>query len=468
MKLDWERLSGLRVTVMGLGLHGGGVASAAFFAEHGAEVTVTDLRGHDELAASIEQLAPYRIRYVLGHHDTKDFAAADIVIKNPAVSLDSPYLKASTQLESDISVFLRLIENPLIAVTGTKGKSTTSSALHHVLKTVDTAAKLGGNITVSPLRFADELRNGNPNTPVVLELSSWQLADLRGRGLLRPRVAVVTNILPDHMNRYRGMDDYVADKMVIVENLSDRDFAVCNYDDPFAERFAQGSPAHARYFSTRKLPDELEGGWLAGDERIAFLRSEGKSRELLRPPLIVPGEHNRLNLLAAGVALSCLGIPDQKIASGLSSFPGIRHRLELIGVVMERRFYNDSAATIPEASAAALESFSEPVVLIAGGTDKELDFAPFRRISRRPRCVVLLKGSASSKLQLLLEEQGIPSAGPFDSLGSALDRAMEESKAGDVVLLSPGCASFEMFKNEFDRGDSFVRAVKALEGKAGS
>lgn len=462
MKLDWNLLSGLKVLVMGLGLHGGGSASAEFFARHGARVTVTDLRSEAELRPSIERLSGREIRYVLGRHEEADFRGADIVIKNPAVPAGSPLLQAARQVETDISVFLALSDNPLVAVTGTKGKSTTSSAIAHVMRRYDPRTRLGGNITVSPLGFLDELASLNGPVPVVLELSSWQLGDLRGKEMLRPKVAVITNILHDHMNRYSTMDEYVGDKMVIVEGQTPSDYTICNLDDPYGPRFATATRAHLRWFSQAPLPDGLEGGWLGEEAGTAITRLEEAPQTLFRGPVALPGRHSMLNLLAAGIALSCFGVPGELIANELPSFPGIPHRLQFVAEIDGRRFYNDSAATIPEATAAAVTSFESKVVLIAGGTDKNLDFAPLRRLPHEPRCVILLAGSASGKLKPLLEEERVPVRGPFDELGEAVDTAVAESEPGDVVLLSPGCASFEMFKNEFDRGDRFVEMVQTM------
>jgi len=211
---DRAGIRGLKVTVMGLGLNGGGLATARFFAENGARVTVTDKKSAAELAPSIEALAAYPdIRYVLGSHELSDFSDADIVIKNPGVKLaGNEFLAAARCVESDVSVFLRLTRAPILAVTGSKGKSSTVSALHFGLVELGYRAFLGGNITVSPLTFLDQT---SADTPVVLELSSWQLADLRGRGLLRPRVAILTHVMPDHQNWYGGMEPYVADKKQI-------------------------------------------------------------------------------------------------------------------------------------------------------------------------------------------------------------------------------------------------------------
>ena len=198
-------IAGLRVTVMGLGLNGGGLASARFFARHGAEVTVTDMKSAAELAPSIEALAEFTaIRFVLGTHELDDFSNADMVLKNPGVKLaGNRYLESAKSIESDVSVFLRLSQAPVLAVTGSKGKSSTVSALHYGMKQLGYPVFLGGNITVSPLSFLEET---GPDTPVVLELSSWQLADLRGRGLLKPRVALITPIMSDHQNWYGSME----------------------------------------------------------------------------------------------------------------------------------------------------------------------------------------------------------------------------------------------------------------------
>ena len=225
-------IDGLHVLVMGLGLHGGGLASARFFASHGAKVTVTDLRSREILQPSIDQLSRYDIRYVLGRHDEKDFMDADLVIKNPSVPATSPLLSFAKLVETDISVFLGLTQNPVIAVTGSKGKSTTVSAIHHVLQSFYPGAQLGGNITVSPLSFIDGLPD---DVPVTLELSSWQLGDLRAKHVLKPRVSLITNIFPDHQNMYDGMEAYVSDKKVIYQEQDSADYTICNFDDPYGK-----------------------------------------------------------------------------------------------------------------------------------------------------------------------------------------------------------------------------------------
>jgi UDP-N-acetylmuramoylalanine--D-glutamate ligase len=459
-----EDIAGLKVTVMGLGLNGGGSASARFFAERGAEVTVTDMKDEAALAESLAELSGLRIRYVLGRHELADFEGADLVIKNPAVRPDSPYILAARAVETDVSVFLRLTKAPILAVTGSKGKSTTASAIHHGLVSAGRKALLGGNITISPLGFLSET---GPDTPVTLELSSWQLADMRGSGVLKPRVALITSIMPDHMNRYRSMEEYVADKRLIYADQDATCFTVCNRDDPWSELFSSETRARVRWYSNEDRG--LQGAWLEGRGPAprgfyAENRESEAREEILGEDLLVPGAHQRKNLLAAALALRLFGIEAGAISRAMSSFAGVEHRLECFAEKNGVRWFNDSAATIPQAVAAALESFEGPVLLITGGTDKNLDFQNVRGAYRRPRQIFLLRGSGSDKLRSILESDGIPFIGPFDDLRAAVAEAASGARRGDTVLLSPGCTSFGMFLHEFDRGRKFKEIVREILG----
>ncbi len=466
--MQLSELSSLRVTVMGLGLHGGGLASALFFARHGARVTVTDNRDDPQVFASIlPRLEQAGVRTVLGRHDRRDFIQTDLIVKNPAVPASSSFLQTAAEhgrrIETDLSVFLQLCSNPLIAVTGSKGKSTSASAIHHALLTGYPHARLGGNITVSPLSFLDEIA---PGAPVVLELSSWQLADIRGRGLLAPVVSVVTVILPDHQDRYESMDSYVADKKTIFSTQNPEQYALFNHQDPLQSGFQNETRAQVRYFSAAPLPPGMEGAYLLDRGAVIRQRTQGKTREisLALDPLIPPGAHNRLNLLAAALACRCYGMPAARIAPALRSFPGIEHRLELAGEIHGVRYYNDSAATIPQATAAALESLPPPLHLIAGGTDKQLDFHSLLESIHRAKRIFLLRGSATDKMRALFDQHSIAYEGPFDTLEETVHQAARGARPGTSVLFSPGCASFELFLNEFDRGRTFKRLVAQLDG----
>jgi UDP-N-acetylmuramoylalanine--D-glutamate ligase len=459
-------IAGMKVTIMGLGLHGGGLSSALFFSDKGATVTVTDLRDEKALEPSIAALGGRQIRYVLGGHERDDFSEADIVIKNPAVRRTSPFLAAARSVETDISVFLRYSKSPIVAVTGSKGKSSTVSAIHHGFRQAGIASLLGGNITVSPLGFLDDTAR---DRPVVLELSSWQLADMRGLGVLKPKVAAITSIMPDHMNYYDSMEEYVADKRLIYADQDASDVTICDFDSPWGQSFASETKGQVLWYSAADV--HKEGAWLAADSRgriEGFSRGirEGSTRveKILPAELLVPGIHMRKNLLVAGLALGAMGLDEEAISLSLSTFPGVEHRLEFFAESRGVKWYNDSAATIPYAVEAALSSFRQPVVLITGGTDKNIDFEPVKAVYAKAAGLVLLAGTGTEKLIPLLREQNIDWKGPYDNLESAIRAADELAKPGWAVLLSPGCASFGMFLHEFDRGAKFKEAARAHLG----
>jgi UDP-N-acetylmuramoylalanine--D-glutamate ligase len=453
--------SGKKVVVMGLGLNGGGLESARFFLKRGADVTVTDLRDEKTLLPSIEQLGREKVRYVLGRHEIEDFKKADIVIKNPGVKPDSPYLQTAKYIETDISLFLAESPAKLFAVTGTKGKSGTASALYHILKNTNKGkAYLGGNITVSPLTFLDDLTE---NDNVVLELSSFQLGDLNKP--IKPRAAVLTAIMSDHQDRYKSMEEYIDDKRNIYRGQDKNDITVAG-DDNWGKNFLSESKARPLVYSHNVLPDGINGGWLSGGGP-AFARLsnwEGVSGEieaLVPSRLLTPGEHQKINLLSSALAVYGFGTKAKDIHDSLATFSGIEHRLELFHTANGVRFYNDSAATIPEAVAACVEALSAegPLILVTGGTDKNLDFFPLVKVCGKAASIILLEGSGSEKLTRLLGEAGISYSGPFDNLENAVRCAVEKAKNGTIVALSPGCASFGMFLNEFDRGRKWKDAV---------
>jgi UDP-N-acetylmuramoylalanine--D-glutamate ligase len=479
-----EDFSGRRALVMGLGLHGGGLESARYLVRRGAELTITDIRDEKTLAPSIEKLEAAlgggQVRYVLGRHETADFETADLVIKNPGVRPDSPYLKAARRIETDISLFLAASPARLCAVTGSKGKSGTASALYWVLSQAREGALsdalpgkawLGGNIAVSPLSFLDQIGDGDD---VVLELSSWQLADLRGRGLLKPRCAVITAIMEDHMDRYNSMEDYVADKRVICRGQDSGDALIAGRD-PWGESFHAESRGRPLSYGAEKPGPGTSGGWIDGEEGPGLARfyegsalerglAAGEIIEAVPAELLVPGRHQKQNLLAAALALLDMGLPPDLVRGSLGRFSGIEHRLEFFHQAAGLRFYNDTAATVPEAARAAVEALEGRgrVLLAAGGSDKGLDLGPLADAAGKAAALVLLAGTGTEKLRPLLQDRGIPFHGPFDSVDAAVKALLEKSRPGDIVLLSPGCASFGMFRNEFERGTMWKETVRRL------
>jgi len=476
--------SGIKALVMGLGLHGGGLESARFLLKRGAAVTVTDLRDENILKPSMEQLDKIcremgkpPVRYILGKHEIDDFKNSDIVIKNPGVRPDSPYLQVSKRLETDLSLFLYESPAKLFAVTGTKGKSGTSSALFWILNSARKKGKayLGGNITVSPLTFLDELTKDDD---VVLELSSFQLGDVKnhidanGNALLKPAVSILTSIMHDHLDRYSSMEEYIDDKRNIYRGQDSSCITVAGNDD-WGKSFITETKGRPVIWSHHELNKGQSGGWIdsngCGLARLYnFAGVSEEITELVPQKVLTPGVHQKLNMLCAALGVYSTGLEAQTIRSALSSYSGIEHRLELFHESGGIHFYNDSAATIPEAAAACIDALTESpqgssLVLVTGGTDKNLDFSPLVKNAKKAKFIVLLSGSGSDKLSKMLGENGIDYSGPFDNLDEAVRCAIEKASYGACnVALSPGCASFGMFLNEFDRGRKWKEAVKRL------
>jgi UDP-N-acetylmuramoylalanine--D-glutamate ligase len=460
-------LVGAHVLVMGLGLHGGGVETARYLVRAGALVSVTDLRDERTLAPALEQLKDLPIRYVLGRHETADFARADLVIKNPGVRPDSPFLAAARRVETDISLFLARSNARLFAVTGSKGKSSTAAFLYFALQEARNRHLLagktycGGNSARSPLSFVEALSSADD---AVLELSSWQLGDLRTSTLLKPRAAIITALMPDHLNWYAGMEEYLADKKIIYREQDENDCTIAG-SEPFAQGFLCESRARTLRYASSPLAHGIVGGWLAGTRGFAR-NTSGAVVEIVPDRVLVAGMHQKMNMVAAGLALLDVGLDPALVRFCASTFPGIEHRLEFFYERAGVRFYNDSAATVPQAAAAALAAFTTPVLLVTGGTDKNLDFAPLADAAARAKAVLVLAGSGSDKLMSLLSAAGTPYRGPYALLSEAVAAAFSAAQSGDTVILSPGCASFGMFRNEFDRGCQWKAAVQEYGGGA--
>ncbi len=454
-----EDIKGKKVTIMGLGLNGGGEAAVRFFLNKGAYVTVTDMKTEEQLKATVDKLNSdtsldhSRLTYRLGEHKIGDFETADCVIKNPGVKFEgNKYLAAARAIETDLSIFLRFTNCPIIAVTGSKGKSSTVSAIYYGLSEAGYTTFLGGNITVSPLTFFDQV---NGDTPVVIEFSSWQLADLRGRGVLRPHIAVITKIVPDHQNWYGDMESYVADKRLIYADQTKGDYSIFDSDD-WGDRFAAESKATVLRYGA-KANWSLELG-----------------------ELLVPGVHMKTNAQNAALVMHLMGVPDDRIKEILQRWPGIDHRLQYFhswkneaGTTI--KFYNDSCATVPEAAAAASQAFGKPVILMTGGTEKGLELTPLIQTLTAPtedtikvKDIYLLAGTATDKLLPELDKAGVKYHGPFDGLEPLLKEfrstqpPVNENAGEEIFVFSPGATSFGMFSNEFDRGNKYMAAVKEI------
>jgi UDP-N-acetylmuramoylalanine--D-glutamate ligase len=436
--------AGKRITFMGLGLLGRGIGDVAFLASLGAKLTVTDRKTKDELEGSLAQLAQYpNISYVLGEHRLEDFRDADMVIKAAGVPLDSPYIAEAQK--SGVPVYMTTAlcakfareEGATVAgVTGTRGKSTTTHLINHGLKMavprLDSGRErkifLGGNVRgLSTLSLLPEIM---PGDVLVLELDSWQLQGFGDLGL-SPQVAVFTNLLQDHLNYYPSMDAYFADKALIYRHQHEGDHLFVGRQ--IAERVLQDHPPVAPV-----VPKPLPPTW--------------------HPKLI--GEHNKENMALAAEALRALGLNEAQVQHAIETFEPVEGRLQPLGEKNGIQFYNDNNATTPDATVAALKSFPQEtrIVLIAGGSDKGIPLEELAaEIQKHTKSVMLLPGKGTDRLATLL-----PGTTIYRSMEDAVKAAASAADPGDVVLLSPGFASFGLFKNEYDRNDQFVAAVQTL------
>ncbi|HLZ56792.1 MAG TPA: UDP-N-acetylmuramoyl-L-alanine--D-glutamate ligase [Ktedonosporobacter sp.] len=449
-------LRGKRVLVMGLGLHGSGMGAARYACQQGAIVRVTDMRDAAVLAPSVQALTGLPIEFVLGQHREEDFSWAEIVIRNPGVPRSSPYLRLAeahgARIEMEIALFFLACPGRIIGVTGTRGKTTTASLLYEILRASGAPTVLGGNVAgVETISLLPQI---TAETLVVLELSSWQLEGLAPHKI-SPAVAVMTNIYPDHLNTYSGMEEYAEAKANIFRHQSAQDLAVFNYDNEWTRRFGEEAPGQTWFCSL-----QLGGSFARGSQTIEpFIFTQ--------TPLA--GRHNQENILLATTTARLLSVADDVIAQTVQRFRSVAHRLEEVRVFNGVRFINDSTSTTPVAGQVGLEAFTEPIVLVAGGNTKHLPLERWPElIVRRCRDVVLLAGSGTDELLPALraevERQGMsdPVRGVYTDFKQAMDVAVALTHPGDVLLFSPGFTSFGMFLNEFDRGDHFVTYVQKI------
>lgn len=491
-------LKGKKIIVMGLGLHGGGSAVAWWLYTQGAHVLVTDLKPSSELRDALAQLESrcgeyaaihssgeyINIDYVLGRHRDEDFASADMIVQNPAVPRESRYLEIArhnaVSIENETSLFfLAAPHTSKAGITGTRGKSTTASMLNAMIRERDPRAALtsvalpsGSMSPCAALPFVMEAEMIENPLPVIMELSSWQLECLAPHHM-SPSLSIMTNISPDHLNRYVGMNEYVEAKKTIYRYQQPSEPCIFNYDNEWTRRCAGEKDALGRFFFSRLVDHGEKGSFLAPSRSQSGVQAfwmrfcDGLLREVaLTPDLALKGDHNIENALAAIAAASLWDIKEEQIRSVLRSFRGVAGRLQWYATVRGRDFYNDTAATSPHGTLVALKTLSQlgrRIILIAGGSDKGLDFEPLTHVAHMVAHCILFEGSALQKLEVALR---ISCEGPIDhvsNMGDALACAWRSSRAGDIILLSPAAASFGIFINEFDRGRQFERGIEDLK-----
>jgi UDP-N-acetylmuramoylalanine--D-glutamate ligase len=431
---------GKRITVMGLGLLGRGVGDAHYLAECDAELIVTDLKTHEQLAESVAQLKSFpNITFVLGEHRLEDFNNRDLILKAAGVPLDSVYIaeakKNGIPVRMSADLFAEVSGVPCVGITGTRGKSTVAHMLSAILKEASKPVLLGGNVRgVSTLALLSE---ATPEHVAVLELDSWQLQGW-GEARISPHIAVFTTLYQDHLNYYKDHpEQYLADKanVFIYQKPSDTLIIGKQCAPIIIEKYGEGIESRVLIADELKLPDT----WM----------------------LRIPGVHNRYNAALALEAARALGVSDEASRRALSSFTGVPGRLELIAEKNGIKVYNDTTSTTPEATLAALAALNDghrrSIILIMGGTDKGLDMDALVAKLPEMKRVVLLAGTGTDRIKDELKECMI-----YHTFSDAIKAAMDAAEKGDTVLFSPAFTSFGMFKNEFDRGDQFNAIVNAL------
>jgi UDP-N-acetylmuramoylalanine--D-glutamate ligase len=448
-------LKGKKVLVVGLARTG--IATAKFLKAKGSLVTATEVKPKEEMKEAVQALKGMDISTEWGGHQTETFLKQDIIVVSPGVDLSiEPIQKAIKQgvrVVSEIELAYHFIHVPIIAVTGTNGKTTTTLLVGEMLKEDGRKVGVGGNVGEPLILFAD----GKDRWEVlVVEISSFQLEAIKD---FRPRISVLLNITEDHLDRYPRYDDYIEAKVRVFANQNSGDLAVLNRDDPIVMQFREKVKAKKVLFS---LKEKLgEGAFSNGQTIFLRLGEKGEEYSIAKTPL--KGIHNVENMMAALTAARIFGCSKKSIQTVLDRFKGLEHRLEFVREIKGVRFYNDSKGTNVGSVVKSLQSFSEPVTLIAGGKDKNGDLSPLEALIQKRVKHLILIGEAKERMNR--ELGGLTNTVMAKTMEEAVVLAHQKAKAGEVVLLSPACSSFDMFKDYKERGKVFKEAVNKLSTK---
>ena len=447
-------LKNKKIVVVGLARTG--VAVARFLAERGALVTVTDLKDKESLAPFLEKLVGLPVNLELGRHEENSFLSADLIVVSPGVPMEIAPIELARarkkRVISEIELAGAFIDAPMVAITGTNGKTTTTTLTGEIFRACGYKTFVGGNIG-NPL--IDLVLSGEKVERVVAEISSFQLEGIIS---FHPKVAVLLNITEDHLDRYPSFSDYAAAKARIFENLDHTDFAVINMDDPMTAELAKRR-IRGRIVPMSRL-EELSQGIFFSDGQIRF-RWEGRDELFPTAGYRLKGVHNLDNIMAALASTLLLGCETGQAQKALEGFRGLPHRMELVAVINGVSWYNDSKGTNVGSVVKSLESFEKDVTLIAGGRDKGGDYAPLARlIGERVKHMILI-GEAREKIAAALGSHS--DTRMAENLEDAVELARNLTPSGGVVLFSPACSSFDMFKNYEERGERFASLVKGFE-----
>ncbi len=457
-------------SVVILGLARQGAALARFFVEQGAHVVVSDRRSRDELAATMDELADLGLTYVLGEHPTTLLDGCGLLCLSGGVPADLPLVQEARRrglpLSNDAQEFMARCPAPTVGITGSAGKTTTTALVGRILAASGVRTWVGGNIG-NPL--INELPRIEPNDRVVIELSSFQLELMN----VSPDVAGVLNITPNHLDRHKTMEAYIAAKRAIVAHQGEDAIAVLGYDDANARALSEATAAQVRYFGAQgDFPGP--GAYLSPDGRRLMLRTADREVPVIeREAIRLRGEHNVMNVLAAIALADAAGSDPEPMRGAIETFAGVPHRLESVRRLRGVLWVNDSIATAPERVLAALEAFDEPLILLAGGRDKDLPWERFaERVVERVRVLILFGeaapligdhvAAARERAQNTAQPGGLEEVVVVEGLEQAVTAAANRAVTGDVVLLSPGGTSFDEFRDFAERGERFRTWVSRM------
>lgn len=450
-------LMGKKILVVGLARTG--VAVARFLAAKGARVTVTDMKDEAALAPLLEQLADLDIDYELGRHERHSFLMADLIVVSPGVPMDiKPLLLAKAQRRpviSEIELAARFLTAPIVAITGTNGKTTTTTLTGEIFAACGFKTFVGGNIG-NPL--IELVTSGEAVDRVVVELSSFQLEGIVD---FRPQVAVLLNITEDHLDRYATYQEYIDAKLRIFENQTGEDYAVLNIDDPLVAAYAGKMKARVVPMSQRQ---ELAQGIFYCNGSIVY-RWGGREERFATASFRLKGVHNIDNIMAALASTLLMGCDAGQALAAVKAFAGLPHRMEFVREVRGVAWYEDSKGTNVGSVVKSLESFDSGITLIAGGKDKGGEYTPLADLVRERVSHLILIGEAKERMRNALGS--LTDTHPADTLEDAVALAHRLTAPGGVVLFSPACSSFDMFKNYEERGERFKSLVRSLDDGAG-
>ena len=453
LQIDSMDLANKRVLVVGLGKSG--VASALFLQSRGARVTVSDTKTEDQLRAEIPILLDHGIAVETGGHGDRTFRGQDLIVVSPGVPVDAPPLQQARALGEtvigEIELAAQFLPAPIVAITGSNGKTTTTTLTGEILTGAKFSTLVGGNIGTPAISLVERAHNA---TFIVLEVSSFQLETIQ---TFRPKVAVILNITPDHLDRHRTFQAYTDAKARIFENQRPDDFAVLNADDPTCVSLANRTKAQLFWFSRKK---ELDKGAYARDGRVLFRDAKAQREIMLTSEIPLKGAHNVENALAAICVGALLGCEPEQIRKTVQQFKAVEHRLEYVATINGVEYYNDSKATNVDATIKALESFPANIHLILGGKDKGSDYTVLNDLLRHRVKRVYTIGAAAAKIESHIK--GATETLHAETLDNAVRRAAAAAKSGDIVLLAPACASFDQFQSYEHRGRFFKEVVHSL------